>query len=138
MKYLHYSVGRLTAWLRDYGKDKTQVWREDLEAVLKAAQLADEHLDKTADGEFVATCDKLYCPQCGGETEGHDTWCAYCWNCPNPDSGNEIPVAAELRFMHVQTDGESQLAQRAQGGLSKKALQSSLNRGTILVEAIDG
>jgi len=54
--------------------------------------LCDDHLDKTADGVFLVECDIVYCPQCGGKCEGGDSFGTYCWNCPNPDSGGDIPL----------------------------------------------
>lgn len=53
-------------------------------------KLAEENLDKTADGMFVVETDKLYCPKCKGEVRQEYDIC-YCYSCGNPDSFGESP-----------------------------------------------
>lgn len=75
------------ALLHMLGQEKT----DDLKDLEHYRKLCEEHLDKTKDGHFVVECEKLYCPECGGEVEQQYHIC-YCWNCGNPDSYDEIPL----------------------------------------------
>ncbi len=47
-------------------------------------KLADENLEKTADGAFLVLCEHLYCPQCRGKVRQEYDLC-YCDECGNPD-----------------------------------------------------
>ena len=48
-------------------------------------------IDQTKDNALLPDCDHLFCPQCSGEvTIDYDI--AYCWDCPNGDSGEAEPT----------------------------------------------
>lgn len=42
------AIERLTAWLRDYGNTKTEVFFRDMAAVLQRARYAQQYLDRMA------------------------------------------------------------------------------------------
>jgi 8-oxo-dGTP diphosphatase len=73
-------------------KDEIIIKQEELITLLrKRLTEVMGYLEKTADGELVVECKKLYCPKCSGEVEQEITIC-YCFNCPNPDAENSIPL----------------------------------------------
>ena len=51
MSDLEMAIQRLTAWLRDYGNARPQVFRGDLSRVLRAAKESLERAELTTDSE---------------------------------------------------------------------------------------
>jgi hypothetical protein len=64
-------------------RDQLEGLDEELERYKK---LAEDHLDKTADGFFVCECNELYCPNCREAVRQFPGLC-YCDYCGNPDDG---------------------------------------------------
>jgi hypothetical protein len=97
-------------------KDNKVIGLEEVVSDLnRLDRLVEENLEKTADGVLyceMGEADKIYCPKCGEEVDSGNPWVAYCWNCPNPDACNDIPLPLNYESCYADQLKAAEAAKR--------------------------